>query len=166
MALSDFVARLPPKQQVKLAIHFCRLALPVWEEYAAHNPLKYRDSVVGMEHTVEKNILEKALEAAGDFIQKDAVEPFWAGKVPLLKVRSTFDEPIVALQDSDWEPPYVVARTIYAVYNLLQWLLGERGSIPGESLLYVAANQAIDALLEAKKNTVDELNAVLATFET
>ncbi len=166
MPLHEFIAGLSSTKQGQLALHFCRLALPVWEEYAAYHSLEYRDSVVGLDHTVKERILEDALVAVEAFTKKNAVQQFFAGKESLMKVRSAFDDPITALQDLDWELPYAVERIFYAVYNLLNWLIGKEKSPFGESVIYVAINQAADAFLESKRMTVEEINEALAGFKT
>jgi hypothetical protein len=72
-----------------------------------------------------------------------------------------FDDPIIALQDTDWELPNEVQKTFYAVYNLIDTLMGKKKTVFEESSIYVSINQAIDALETSKTLTFDEINKIL-----
>ena len=155
MSLQNQLAALPLDQQIRVALHFARLALPIWEKYAATpSQLEYVDSVVGMSHVVDPELLRKSLTA----VEHEALPE----KINAL--HKLFLDPVVSLQDWDWELPYAVERIFYAVYNLLKAVMGEEKSMLGESLTYVSVNQAVDALLKAKVLDREGIAAELEKF--
>ncbi|GEM30629.1 hypothetical protein NN3_16360 [Nocardia neocaledoniensis NBRC 108232] len=92
------------RRLVHLAL--CEDALLTWNDYVQGNPaaLRYRDSVVGMGHTVDVELPADALRAAR------------AG-VDLTDVDRRYLEPIAALQDDDLTFPDSVELGYYAIYN-------------------------------------------------
>ena len=95
----------------KLATKCCCLALPIWQTFADSHELTYRDTVVGLRHEVNKNLLyDSVLLCQGATLVK----------TQLKKLLDEFCDPIVALQDDDWELPEEVRFVFYAVYNLLE----------------------------------------------
>lgn len=50
--LEDFVNGLPADKQKQMAVYFCRLALPIWEEWAKQDKsrLRYQDTVLYLWH--------------------------------------------------------------------------------------------------------------------
>ena len=83
------------------------------------------------------------------------------GKGKLLKLRSQFEDPVIALQDSDWELPDDVLKAFYATYNLIQVVLGEDLAVFGDSTLYLSINQAADALQSSNTMTLARINDLL-----
>ncbi|HEV7424358.1 MAG TPA: hypothetical protein VGO21_04175, partial [Candidatus Paceibacterota bacterium] len=77
------------------------------------------------------------------------------------EIRRQFDDPIVALQDTDWQLPDEVQKTFYAVYNLIDTLLVKEKTVFDESTIYVSINQAADALETSKTLTFYDINQIL-----
>lgn len=77
-----------------------------------------------------------------------------------------FRDPIVALQDLDWELPNEVERTFYAVHNLLDSLLGKEKTVVNEATIYVTINQAIEALESSNLLTEKEIREILYENKT
>ncbi len=152
---------LPKDGQFKIAIRLTKLALPIWENYADKNSLTYRDTVIGLTHTVEKKILKDTIDAVEKYLNSNKIEKFIGVKSELTEIRRQFDDPIVALQDTDWELPNEVQKTFYAVYNLIDYLLGKEKTVFDESTIYVSINQAVDALETSKTLTFDEISKIL-----
>lgn len=164
MTLEEFTNSLPKDKQLKLALHFARLALPVWEDYCADRDISYRDTVVGMTHSTDKNLPRNVLNAIEEYLNMNKWQKFLNGKKNILKFRSQFDEPIVALQDEDWQLPYEVKTTFYAFYNLTDAVIGKDVTVFGDSTIYVSINQAIDALETSGTMSVDEINRILQKY--
>jgi len=160
MTLQKYIDSLPKEKQFVIAIQFVKLALPIWTNYADKNTLIYRDTVVGMMHAVDKKILKKSIKAIEAFLNINE-DKIIDEKLKLRKLSNQFDDPIAALQDSDWEPPYEVQMIFYAVYNLIRFVLGKETTSFNESIIYVSINQAVDALETSKTMTFDELNKIL-----
>src|SRR5687768_10535313 len=102
MTLEEFCKSLSKTQQVRLAIRLTRQALPIWDTYVQRNSPAYRDSVVGLEHTVSPQLLADSIDAVEQYISRSLL---FRPKARLLKFYSCFDDPIVALQDDDWQLP-------------------------------------------------------------
>ncbi len=156
MALYDFLDTLPADKKLPTATHLLRLTLPIWNEYVSKNQkgLAYHDSVVGLAHTVDKNLLLDTLtEVEADTSPEQ--------KTNFNMLSEKFLDPIVSLQDGDWELPDAVLKTFYSAYNVLNACMGMEDTVFGERTLYVAINQAIDALTTHKIMTFDEVNNLL-----
>ena len=160
MTLQEYIDSLPKEKQFVIAIQFIKLALPIWTNYADKNTLIYHDTVVGMMHTIDKKILKNSIKAIDAFRNLNE-EKIIDEKLKLRKLSNQFDDPIAALQDSDWEPPYEVQMIFYAVYNLIRFVLGKETTSFNESIIYVSINQAVGALETSETMTFDELNKIL-----
>jgi hypothetical protein len=161
MTLQKYIEELPNDRQFKVAIRLANLVLPIWDNYATNYKLSYRDSVVGLKHKVDKNILKNAIVEAETYINLSKIKKNIDGKNKLTEILGHFDDPIVALQDTDWELPDEVEKTFYAVYNLIESLYGSEKTVFDDSTIYVSINQAIDALITSKTLTFDEINIIL-----
>src|SRR5689334_21744347 len=120
MTLQEFCNILKEEQKFKLAIILAKTALPIWKNFVEDSSLTYRDSVVGMTHNVPKNLLIDTVNEVEKYRAESKIERTFHKNSNLLKLRSYFDDPIVALQDADWELPKAVERIFYSVYNLLE----------------------------------------------
>lgn len=154
--------QLTREKQFELAIKLTRLALPVWHTFTAKNELTYIDTVVGMKHEVDKDLLSKTIRAVEEHLRIHKLEKIPDGH--LTELNKQFDDPVVALQDGDWEVADEVKKLFCAVYNLLE-ALGNEMTAYGESTIYVSINQAADSITTAKIMTFDELNNLLAEFK-
>jgi len=159
MTLKKITETLNEQSQFKLALDLVEKALPIWKNYAAFNKLAYQDSVTGMHHVVRKDILHRALEA----LRKELTNPE-SQATEIEGLREEFSDPIVAMQDFDWELPYPVERTFYALRNLLDKAAGQNCTSFGESQIYLVINQAIDALEKAKVLSESEIRAVFKKY--
>ncbi len=161
MTLQEYTDSLPKDKQFDLALRLIKLSLPVWNSYAEKNKLSYRDTVVGLTHSVDKKLLQNAIDTVGEYLHLNKLKKFIDGKKELLELRRQFDDPIVALQDTDWELPDEVQKIFYAVYNLIDTLVGKEQTVFGDSTIYVSINQVLNALQTSKMLTVDEIKVIL-----
>ena len=156
MTLKEFIESLEEQKQYKLALILTERALCIWNNYTELNKPEYRDSVVGMYHAVRKDILFRTLET----IKKELANPK-TQREHIDRLREEFSDPIVAMQDLDWELPYPVERIFYAIRNFLDKLNGQDTTVFGEPQIYTVINQAIDALETAEILTEAEIKALL-----
>lgn len=161
MTLEEHIDNLPKDKQFDIAIRLTRLALPIWDKYADKNELTYRDTVVGLNHSVDRRLLKDTIDAVEKFVSTNMINKIIVKNIDLLPFDRLFSDPIVALQDTDWELPYEVERTFYAVHNLLDTALGKEKTVFNETTIYVTINQAIDALDNSKTITQDEIRNIL-----
>jgi len=111
--------------------------------------------VVGLTHSVDKSLLTKTIISVEEHLSSNK------SKEILFNLREQFDDPIVALQDTDWELPGEVQRTFYSVFNLLEACLGNTENSFGDLTIYVSINQAIDALDISKTLTFEEIKEMI-----
>jgi hypothetical protein len=151
MDFKEYCNSLPKERLSALAIKLCDKACPIWTDYCKIGGLTYRDTVVGLLHTIQENLLSDTLELCNRLqINSDLFD----NEYTILK--DEFLEPVTALQDDDWELPYPVEKVFYAVYNLLLGFKQQR-SLNNDLFHYVSANQAGDALIKTGLMTSDEI---------
>jgi hypothetical protein len=165
MTLQEFCDTLSKKKQIQLAILLIEKVLPLWNKYAEENSLAYRDSVAGMDHNVPKELIHNTISEIKNHITSIALIRFLKSKTKLMKLRSYFDDPIIALQDLDWEVPQPIEKTFYSAYNLLEAFLGKQYASSNEKTIYISINQAIDALQSEKILTEIEIKEILSEFK-
>jgi hypothetical protein len=161
MTLEEHIDNLPKDKQFDIAIRLTRLALPIWNKYAKKNELTYHDTVVGLQHSVNRTLLKNTIDAVEKYISTNKINKAIIKNIDLLKFSRQFSDPLVALQDLDWELPNEVERTFYAVHNLLDSALGIEKTIFNEATIYVTINQAIEALESSKLLTEKEIREIL-----
>lgn len=166
MSLDKFMGSLPKARRFDLAIRLSKLALPLWDEYAAANELNYSDTVVGMFHEVDPLLLKRTIDTVDEHYHSENPNNPAEFIRKLAILQKEFEDPIVALQDDDWQLPDPVRKTFYAVHNLAEALAGNEKTVFGESTIYVSVNQSADALLSSKTKTADEINKILLEFNT
>ncbi|MFW5871847.1 MAG: hypothetical protein ACOCUT_01950, partial [bacterium] len=128
MTLKEFIETLDKQTQYDLALTLTERTLIIWDNYAKENKLEYVDTVVGMHHIVDKDILSRTLKT----IRHELTNPGTQQK-QINKLRDEYDDPIIAMQDLDWELPYPVEKTFYATRNLLDKINGQETTVFDES---------------------------------
>jgi hypothetical protein len=154
MTLQNFCDRLPDDKKNQLALRLAKRTIPIWNNYADKHKLSYRDSIVGLKHTVERTLLEETLNEIG-------ISSFTKTE-PLSDLYNKFIDPIVALQDDDWKLPNEVEKTFYCIYNLLVFVIEEKQNGSSYSPIYVSINQAIEALETSETLTEEEIKKLLS----
>lgn len=155
MDLDEYCKRLPKEKLFNLAISLCEKTLPIWDAYSVNNKLSYRDSVVGLLHEVNTDILSKSISSC----RKCPFENT-PNKLELQNLLKEFEDPIVALQDLDWELPSAVKLTFYAVYNLLEGIQ-KPITVFDELTQYVSVNQAVNALEESGLMNFEQIRMII-----
>ena len=161
MTLEEHIDNLPKDKQFDIAIRLTRLALPIWNKYAKKNELTYHDTVVGLQHSVNRTLLKNTIDAVEKYISTNIIGKAIMKNTALISLSRQFSDPIVALQDLDWELPNEIKKTFYSVHNLLDSVLGKEKTVFNEKTIYVTINQAIDALLSSKLMTEKEIRKIL-----
>jgi hypothetical protein len=165
MTLQEFIQSLDVNKQLELTIKLAKLILPVWEKYALNNSLSYYDSVAGLKHSVNKNLLFETIMEIESCFRADNSCALLTGNEKLIKLYKEFQDPVVALQDSDWELYDEAEKCFYSVYNLLEYVICSKQNNNDESTLYVSINQAIDALETSGTMKPDEIKYILQEFK-
>lgn len=160
MPLDKIVSNLSNKHQLELAVVLIEKALVIWDEYCIGGKLDYIDTVVGMHHEVKPDLPARSLALAKKELQHPGTQ---AAEIKALN--DEFIEPIVAMQDDDWEMPDAVEKVFYAAYNLNEFLNGLTTTTFAESQIYLVINQAIDALLTKEIMTLAEINNLIAQYK-
>jgi hypothetical protein len=157
MTLEEYIEGIPNDKQFRIAVELTKCALPIWDRYAEKHKLTYRDSVTGLSHHVDKNLLRDTIDAIETLSKKGNTERKNEEEDILGEQSDKFEDPIVALQDSDWELPDEVEKIFYSVYNLTEFMIGNEETVFDEPTIFVAINQAADALITNKIMTFHEI---------
>lgn len=166
MSLTELVNSLEKKTQIELAIELIEIGLPIWENYNSENRIEYTDSVVGMYHKVNKNLVEKSIKLLKKI---NSQNNFLTNKINALKIKSLHNEirePVVAREDDDFEIPIEVELILYSTSNLIEYVMGKTHSSLNENLAYISINQSIDAITKSKIKTFDQINEILKLAKT
>ena len=157
MSLQDFYSLLPEKKQYELSIKLLQISIPIWNDFSNKKTnLEYVDTVVGMEHKVAKDIIQRTLDVALKEISKPKSKT-----IEITNLKNEYRDPIVSLQDWDWEIPESVQLIFYSANNLIESLSGKKETFNGETMIYISANQSIDAITREKIKTFSEINSFL-----
>jgi len=146
MTLEDRIESLPDACRTALALRLLRMALPIWDGHTQGHPVRYRDSVVAMEHRIAPDMLARTIDAIERHIRAPWFLRWLSLRIGLMRLATEFDDPIVSLQDLDMEWPEPVKLTFYAAHNLLEHSIKGGHTYDGHRLVYVSINQAADAL--------------------
>jgi len=175
--LDEFLLTLSNEAQLKIALRLTRLALPIWQKYHAEHPEKMAEvnALVTDENRVagaykeitvdlpEKGLteLDKAYEAARGKNKRPVT--VMKEHAVLNPIHYTFIGP---LTNSAWDAtlPNSVRLVYTAVWNILTWLLFREHNDAGETHIYIAVNQAADALHSEKMMSFEEINVILMEY--
>lgn len=128
MSLADVVAKwsaLAPYRRLQALRVAADDALAVWRRYRLDGvPLDYRDSIVGLLHTVDDTLPARALAEVDRVLAGEPADP---------AIAADYLEPITAMQDDDLDLPGPVGLAYYAIYNL-HGLVVARAATPPVSL--------------------------------
>lgn len=159
MSLKEYLSTIEENRQYELAVSLLKTGLPIWTEYTnKFKKLDYVDTVVGMYHKVEKDIIERTIKIAND-----EISGLKSGKLNQLK--HEYLEPVVALQDLDWELPESVLLIFYSAKNLIESMSGDKKAWNDETTLYISINQSIDAITRENLMKVEEVKKLLQEFK-
>ncbi len=74
-------------------------------------------------------------------------------------------EPIVALQDGDFEIPLNVELILLSAFNLNEYLNGKKKRCLKENTVYISINQSIDSITKSGNLNFDEINKILSKYK-
>ena len=111
MTLQQQIDKLDYQSQIKLCLKLTNLACDVWNNYSKGKTVNYVDSVVGLKHNIQPDLLNRTVQEVSkiNFNQKQ-----------INKLKKEFQDPIIAIQDLDLELPNPVEKAFHSVHNLLE----------------------------------------------
>lgn len=124
---------LSREAQIDALVLACEPALVSWTTWALRTKPEYVDTVVGMRHVVDIDLPARALEE----VRRRHEAP------DVLPTQKDYVEPIVAMQDDDWEMSEQNEYAYYAIYNLHRFVFEPQDTVTASLVL----NQAISATL-------------------
>ena len=130
--LPKFLA-LSAEAQIDALVLAAEPALVAWTTWAVREKPEYTDSVVGMHHVVDIDLPACALED----VRRRHEEPDPSA------VQQAYVEPIVAIQDCDWEMPNHLELGYYGIYNLHRLVFEPQDTVTATLVL----NQALSGTL-------------------
>lgn len=175
--LDEFCGRLSDKAQLSIALRLCRIALQIWDRFFSEDPtaveklnalIRPENRLRNAAERIGKDFpdyvlaaVEKSFNLAGD---RTAPVAYMKGDPRLAALLATIMQP---LTNDGWDGalPRSVRLVYTSVWNILTWILFRRSNEQGETHIYLAVNQAADALLSENIMTVDEINAILYEYQ-
>jgi hypothetical protein len=164
MSISNLINNLPKSQQVELAIELIEIGIPIWNNYFLINKIEYFDSVVGLYHSIDKNLIQKSIDLSKKLKKKDNVLNRKIIKIKLNLLEKEIREPVVAREDFDFEIPKNVELILFSTSNLINLLNGNESNYNGKSKAYTSINQSIDAIVLSKLKTTEEIRKILDKY--
>lgn len=134
----DRLAALDTDARLDALVVACEPALVAWMTYALRVKPAYVDGVVGLKHVVDVDLPARAL----DEVRHRHDRPDVAATI------HAYVEPIVSLQDGDFELSKRLEYGFYAIYNLHRLAFEPADSVTGMLVL----NQAISALVDGDED--------------
>ena len=93
MTLEEHIDNLPRDKQFDIAIRLTRLILPIWNNYADKNELAYRDTVVGLLHSLDRTLLKNTIDAVEKYILTNRINKVIIKNLDLLTFSRQFSDP-------------------------------------------------------------------------
>lgn len=176
--LETFCNSLSDEAQLKIAIRLCKLAMPVWNNYFNNNPgaIDNVNTLIGESNRLKRGAekidvgfpqraLEKIERSLAAAKEKSAYNP-----IPQMKSDATLS-PMLAtsmqpLTNKEWDKalPQSVRLVFTTVFNILVWILFRRQTPDYETHIYVAINQASDALFRESLLSKEAWNNLLYSY--
>jgi hypothetical protein len=161
MTLEHRVEALPDARRLAVALQLLRRALPLWDGHTQGQAVRYRDSVVGMEHRIAPDLLARTIDMVDRHRRAPWLLRWLSSRIVLMRLAAEFDDPLVSLQDLDMEWPEPVKLTFYAAHNLLVHSIKGGRTSNGYLLVYVSIDQVADALVRGGIMKTDELEMLV-----
>ena len=121
----------------KAHVRACAYSVSAWDKFCANGRnLTYKDSVVFLTHSVDKSLLNSALQAVIDNHSDGLLDSFL--------------EPINALEEMDWTPGQNIEYAFYSIYNLYKKYCHKE-----EIDNWLIINQALSS--ESDETKIDEM---------
>lgn len=175
--LDEYCNKLSDAAQLKIALRLGKLVLPVWSNYFSEHAdaIEKVNALVISSNRMQSGakqikvdfpaqaleIIEKSYEKAA----KDRLPVAAMRKDPQLPaLLATSMQP---LTNPDWDDtlPYTVRLVFTSVWNILTWIAFRQKNNSDETHIYVAINQAADALMSEKILTVKQIDAMLLEYK-
>ena len=162
MDLKEFVLSLNERSKLNLSIRILKEALPIWDKFSnSEKTINYTDSVVGLYHTVNKDIIQRTIELAEKCIETKLLQYF-----KIRNLHQEYRDPIVSLQDFDWELPEEIEYLFYSAYNIVEKLNGKNHKgFDEDDILYLAINQGISSIDLTSLYSVEHVKSILKEFK-
>ena len=165
MDLPEFIDSLNEKNQIKLATELIEIGVPTWDKYVSKTPIEYTDSAVGMEHKIDNKLISKVLKLAIKINDRPKIISKLIYRNRLQKLYNEIREPIVALQDDDFEIPLKVELILLSAYNLIEFLNGKKISFTKENVIYISINQSIDSITQSGILNFDDTREIMNKYK-
>nr|MDO8088144.1 hypothetical protein [Candidatus Sigynarchaeum springense] len=167
--LDEYCKSLPEHAQVAMSMQLIEIVLPTWEKHVTEHPddLARVNALVTEKHKIFGGLAKVAASlpraAVNELKKMIASGRDLASSSSLRHYLATFMQP---LTNPDWDGvlPEPVGLVFTATWNLLTYLLLRQKTKEGETHVYVAINQACDAILREKLLSQGELDRVLEEY--
>jgi hypothetical protein len=168
--LDEYCDSLPEHAQVAMCMRLLEIGLPIWEKHVGQHPddLAKVNALITAEHRVHSGLDKVAASLPRSALHElqamiDAGKDINASS-SLKRYLATFMEP---LTNPAWDDalPLSVRLVFTATWNLLTYLLYTKKNQEGETHVYVAVNQACDAISREQLLSQADLEKVLQEYK-
>ena len=176
--LDVLCSTLSDEAQLRLALTFGKLALPVWEDYFTKNPnaivklnalIEDGNRVNGGMQNIDVGFPRRAIEKIERSLAA-AKEKSGDNPIPIMKSDPTLspllDTCLQPLTNKEWDNtlPQSVRLVFTLVFNILIWILYRRKNDQRETHIYVAINMGVDVMLRESIRSERNVNAILDEY--
>jgi hypothetical protein len=152
-ALEGLFTRLNESSKIQLALKMAKISVPIWEAYKKRNTLLLFKSEVYNQPDVDMALLRETLAA----IETDEL-------ADLRQSFNQFRQPIVMLQEGEWELSISIKNAFYSVYNLAKAVLSAENKAQRSSCVRQSVMQSFDAINKSFLLSMDEWKDFLEDY--
>lgn len=174
--LDEYCDTLSDPALLEIALRLTELSLPVWNNHFSSHPEEEKKLARVMNEaarvpgarTLDTHFPETALSMIAKCYADSKTGPSslerLRGNLEFAHLLCTSMQP---LTNQRWDDafPRSVRLVFTSVWNILSWLVYTQYSSSDENHIYVAINQAADALLSEGLFSVEQINAILAEYK-
>jgi|GEM_PF-5035067 len=158
----DWWNGLPLSETQQLALALAKKTMPIWQSYTQETIISYKDSTNGAHKNIDPRFLQSSLAIltvhASDVSTLD-VDP------EIRNCYNEFVEPIVALQDGLWTPPFPVKKIFFSMYYILKSMVERTDEASQREYLSISIAHAFDSLDMTRLYNSKEINAFIDSYK-
>lgn len=164
MSTSELLQHLDKKKQIELAINLIQIGLPIWTEYTSNNSIEYIDSVAGMHHKINTNLIPQLIDYVKEKLRSKSLFFKIYYKIRLKRLFHQFLEPKVALIDEDFELPRNMTLFFLSAYYLIEFIVEENQMSFFGNNIFDSVEYAIQAIQESNIMNGSEIENIVNEY--
>ena len=175
--LDEYCNSLSDAAQLQIAVRLSKEAFPIWNDhFKKHSQdldklnalIRPENKIIGAQGKITQDFLAKAINKIVDSYAKNkgSAWPVATMKSDLL-LYPFWTMLMQPLTNNDWDNalPKPVRLVYTSVWNILTWLLYKRMNEQKETHIYIAINQAADALMSEDILKTEQIEKILMGYQ-